>query len=93
MHSSRAESLYAQHSASPDAWELTFRQMVMFDLAKDMELGNFLSYYRNFAVPQLAETLVVNGEIIERPTTRPSSSTSSSPTAWTAPVDRKWLPS
>ena len=70
MHSSRAESLYAQHSASPDDWELTFRQMVMFDLAKDMELGNFLSYYRNFAVPQLAETLVVNGEIIERPTKR-----------------------
>ena len=70
MHTSRALSLSAQQSASPDDWERTFRQMVMFDLAKDMELGNFLSYYRNFAVPQLAETLAENGEIVERPTKR-----------------------
>lgn len=70
VHSSLIESLHAQQTASPDDWERTFRQMVMFDLAKDMELGNFLSYYRNFAVPQLAETLVGNGEIIERPTKR-----------------------
>ena len=70
MHNSLIESLHAQQSASPDDWEHTFRQMVMFDLAKDMELGNFLSYYRNFAVPQLAETLVGNGEIIEHPIKR-----------------------
>ncbi|WP_256127718.1 oxygenase MpaB family protein [Arthrobacter sp. SDTb3-6] len=44
--------------------------MVMFDLAKDMELGNFLSYYRNFAVPRLANTLARNGEIVARPMKR-----------------------
>lgn len=70
MHSSLNKSLHAQQMASPEDWERTFRQMVMFDLAKDMELGNFLSYYRNFAIPQLAETLVGNGEIVERPTKR-----------------------
>lgn len=70
MHSSLTASLQAQQSASPGDWERTFRQMVMFDLAKDMELGNFLSYYRNFAVPRLAQTLVGNGEIMERPTKR-----------------------
>ncbi|WP_218063946.1 oxygenase MpaB family protein [Arthrobacter wenxiniae] len=64
------ESLRAQQSASLEDWELTFRRMVMFDLAKDMELGNFLSYYRNFAIPHLAETLVGNGEIVERPMKR-----------------------
>jgi hypothetical protein len=70
VHSSLIQSLRTQETAAPEDWERTFRQMVMFDLAKDMELGNFLSYYRNFAVPHLAETLVVNREIIERPTKR-----------------------
>ena len=70
MHASLIESLRAQETVPPDDWERTFRQMVMFDLAKDMELGNFLSYYRNFAVPRLADTLLGNREIIERPTKR-----------------------
>ncbi|NGN84695.1 DUF2236 domain-containing protein [Arthrobacter silviterrae] len=70
MHSSLVESLRKQQSASPEEWEGTFRRMVLFDLAKDMEFGNFLSYYRNFAVPQLAQTLARNGEITARPTKR-----------------------
>jgi len=58
MHPDLTESLRAQQATPADNWEATFRRMIMFDLAKDMELGNFLSYYRNFAIPHLAATLV-----------------------------------
>ena len=44
--------------------------MTLFDLAADMELGFFLSYYRNFAIPGIAETLAQNGEIPLRPMKR-----------------------
>jgi len=44
--------------------------MVLFDLAADMELGFFLSYYRNFAVPSIAAILSENGEIPHRPMKR-----------------------
>jgi hypothetical protein len=44
--------------------------MVLFDLAADMELGFFLSYYRNFAIPSIASTLHANGEIQQRPMKR-----------------------
>ncbi|MBT2568521.1 DUF2236 domain-containing protein [Arthrobacter sp. ISL-85] len=44
--------------------------MVLYDLATDMELGFFLSYYRNFAIPSIAATLCRNGEIQERPMKR-----------------------
>lgn len=70
IHASLAASLHRQETAADDAWESTFRQMALFDLAADMELGFFLSYYRNFAVPGIAETLYQNGEIPLRPTKR-----------------------
>ncbi|WP_035748983.1 oxygenase MpaB family protein [Arthrobacter sp. 35W] len=70
LHQTLQDSLTRQKDADPDDWERTFRQMVLFDLAKDMELGNFLSYYRNFAIPSIAETLAGNGEILDRPTKR-----------------------
>jgi len=44
--------------------------MALFDLAADMELGFFLSYYRNFAIPSIAATLHANGEIQQRPMKR-----------------------
>lgn len=42
----------------------------MFDLAEEFELGFFLSYYRNFAIPHLAATLSGTGEIEGRPAKR-----------------------
>jgi len=39
MHPDLTESLRAQHAAPADKWEATFRRMIMFDLAKDIELG------------------------------------------------------
>lgn len=44
--------------------------MALFDLAADMELGFFLSYYRNFAIPSIAATLHTNAEIQQRPMKR-----------------------
>ncbi|MBG0741823.1 DUF2236 domain-containing protein [Paeniglutamicibacter antarcticus] len=70
MHASLADSFRLQQQARPEAWAETFREMVLFDLAADMELGFFLAYYRNFAVPSIAETLNANGEIPQRPMKR-----------------------
>ena len=42
----------------------------MFDLAEEFELGFFLSYYRNFAIPHIAATLAGTGEIEARPAKR-----------------------
>lgn len=70
LHASLAESLSRQENACPEDWEQTYRQMVLFDLAADMELGFFLAYYRNFAIPSIAETLGRNGEISQRPMKR-----------------------
>jgi hypothetical protein len=70
IHASLADSLHRQESANPDDWEATFPTMVLFDLAADMELGFFLSYYRNFAIPGIAATLHTNGEIQQRPMKR-----------------------
>lgn len=70
LHPTLADSLRRQESPSPNDWEATFRTMVLYDLAADMELGFFLSYYRNFAIPSIAATLYGNGEIQERPMKR-----------------------
>ncbi len=70
MNRSRTESARRQTEAAPNDWKATYRQMVLFDLAADIELGFFLAYYRNFAVPSIAATLQLNGEIIERPMKR-----------------------
>ncbi len=59
-----------QSAAAAANWEATYRQMVLYDLAADIELGFFLGYYRNFAIPSIAATLHHNGEIIERPMKR-----------------------
>jgi hypothetical protein len=84
IHTKLAASLQNQEQADPNDWEATFRQMALFDLAADMELGFFLSYYRNFAIPSIAATLHTNAR-----TTRPSSSMNSSPPDWTATAARK----
>ncbi|MET4004282.1 hypothetical protein ABIB48_003020 [Arthrobacter sp. UYCu511] len=70
MHSSLAESARQQTEAVPEDWEATYRQMVLYDLAADIELGFFLAYYRNFAIPRIAATLQRNGEITQRPIKR-----------------------
>jgi hypothetical protein len=70
IHASLADSLRRQESPSPEDWEATFRNMALFDLAADVELGFFLSYYRNFAIPSIAATLHANGEIQQRPMKR-----------------------
>ncbi len=70
MHPDLMESLRVQQTAAADDWESTFRRMVMYDLAKDMELGNFLSYYRNFAIPHLAAPLIKSREVLDRPMKR-----------------------
>jgi len=70
LHPTLADSLRRQESPSPNDWEATFRNMVLYDLAADLELGFFLSYYRNFAIPSIATTLYRNGEIQERPMKR-----------------------
>jgi hypothetical protein len=70
LHPTLADSLRRQESPSPKDWEATFRTMVLYDLAADMELGFFLSYYQNFAIPSIAATLYRNGEIQGRPMKR-----------------------
>ena len=70
LHPTLADSLLRQETPSPNDWEATFRTMVLYDLAADMELGFFLSYYRNFAIPSIAATLYRNGEIQKRPMKR-----------------------
>ncbi|GAA5194028.1 hypothetical protein GCM10023346_20510 [Arthrobacter gyeryongensis] len=66
INATLAASLDRQETPSPSDWETTFRQMMLFDLAADMELGFFLSYYRNFAIPSIAKTLHTNAEIQQR---------------------------
>jgi len=70
MNPSLGESTHHQTTAAPEDWEATYRQMVLYDLAADMELGFFLAYYRNFGIPSIAATLHRNGEITERPMKR-----------------------
>lgn len=70
IHPTLAASLRHQADAGSENWEATFRQMVLFDLASDMELGFFLSYYRNFAIPGIAATLHSNAEIQQHPMKR-----------------------
>lgn len=70
LHPSLAQSLDRQVARNPEDWEQTFRQMALFDLAEDMKLGFLLAYYRNFAIPSGADTLVANGEIPARPMKR-----------------------
>ncbi|MFK4296632.1 hypothetical protein ABH924_001777 [Arthrobacter sp. GAS37] len=70
INTTLAASLRHQEAASPNDWEATFRQTALFDLAADMELGFFLSYYRNFGIPSIAATLHVNAEIQQRPMKR-----------------------
>lgn len=70
INAALSAGLHRQQTASLNDWETTFRQMVLFDLAADMELGFFLSYYRNFAIPSIAKTLHSNAEIQQRPMKR-----------------------
>lgn len=48
----------------------TYRRAVMFDLAEEFEVGFFLSYYRNFSIPHIAQTLALTGEVHARPSKR-----------------------
>ncbi|MHA7306389.1 oxygenase MpaB family protein [Arthrobacter sp. TMN-49] len=70
IHPSLAESARRQAEAESENWEATYRQMVLYDLAADIELGFFLAYYRNFAIPSIAATLHHNGEITVSPMKR-----------------------
>jgi hypothetical protein len=70
INAALAASFERQENAQEADWETTFRQMVLFDLAADMELGFFLSYYRNFGIPSIAATLHTNEEIHKRPMKR-----------------------
>ncbi|MEO8283574.1 MAG: oxygenase MpaB family protein [Pseudarthrobacter sp.] len=70
LDSSLGQSLDRQLARGPEDWEQTFRQMALFDLAGDIQLGFFLAYYRNFAIPSGSATLVRNGEIPARPMKR-----------------------
>lgn len=47
-----------------------YRRAVMFDLAEEFEIGFFLSYYRNFSIPHIAEVLAETGEVHVRPSKR-----------------------
>jgi ER-bound oxygenase mpaB/B'/Rubber oxygenase, catalytic domain len=69
-HLTRTESARRQTQVDPEDWEASYRQMVLYDLAADIELGFFLAYYRNFAIPSIAATLQRNGEIAQRPVKR-----------------------
>ncbi|POH60292.1 hypothetical protein [Arthrobacter glacialis] len=70
MNPSLTASARHQSAAAAANWESMYRPMVLYDLAADTELGFFLAYYRNFAIPSIAITLQHNGEIIERPMKR-----------------------
>ncbi|MFC8304867.1 oxygenase MpaB family protein [Specibacter sp. NPDC057265] len=70
IHEGLYESIRRQTEAASENWESTYRQMVLYDLAADIELGFFLAYYRNFAIPSIAATLQRNGEITQRPVKR-----------------------
>lgn len=70
MHMSRADSIARQRVLGRDQYEEIYRRFVFFDLAEDMDLGFFLAYYRNFAVPSLAKSLAATGEISSRPQKR-----------------------
>ncbi|WP_181065346.1 oxygenase MpaB family protein [Rathayibacter rathayi] len=56
--------------ASPDAWADSYRQLALFDFPADMRMGLMLSYYRNFAVPSIAQTLANAGGIATDPMKR-----------------------
>ncbi len=43
IHPSLTESTRHQTEAATYDWEVTYRQMVLFDLAADIELGFFLA--------------------------------------------------
>jgi hypothetical protein len=47
-----------------------YRRAVMFDLAEEFEIGFFLSYYRNFSIPHIAQVLAGTGEVRARPAKR-----------------------
>lgn len=70
IHTSRADSIARQETLSRAQYEEIYRRFVLFDLAEDMDLGFFLAYYRNFAVPSLARSLEATGEIRSRPQKR-----------------------
>ncbi|SDQ03618.1 oxygenase MpaB family protein [Arthrobacter crystallopoietes] len=47
-----------------------YRGTVMFDLAEEFEIGFFLSYYRNFSIPHIAQVLADTGEVHAQPSKR-----------------------
>lgn len=70
MHRSHMERLMALAVVSPDARADTYRQLALFDFPADMRTGLMLSYYRNFAVPSIAQTLANAGGIAADPMKR-----------------------
>lgn len=70
MHQTRTNSAAEQSCRDPSDYWAIYRRLVLFDLSEDMELGFFLAYYRNFAIPSLAVTLAGTGEIAARPRKR-----------------------
>lgn len=70
IHQSRLTSVARQKAGKLSDYQDIYRRLVMVDLAKDMEMGFFLSYYRNFAIPSLARTLRQSGEITAMPNKR-----------------------
>jgi len=55
---------------SPVDAAASYRRAVMFDLAEEFEVGFFLSYYRNFSIPHIAQVLAQTGEVHARPSKR-----------------------
>lgn len=47
-----------------------YRELVLFELSDEFRMGFFLSYFRNFAVPRIARTLLQYGEIVRDPIKR-----------------------
>lgn len=57
-------------SARDDGWESVYRQLAVYDLGSDMNVGFVLAYFRSFASPAIAAVLDRTGEIRERPAKR-----------------------
>ncbi|WP_181028673.1 oxygenase MpaB family protein [Rathayibacter rathayi] len=70
MHRSHTKRLMASAVASPDAWADTYRQFILSDFPADMRTVLMLCYYRNFAVPSIAQTLADAGGIATDPMKR-----------------------
>jgi hypothetical protein len=57
-------------TADLDGGARRYRELVLFELSDEFRMGFFLSYFRNFAVPHIAKTLLQYGEIVRDPIKR-----------------------